>query len=368
MTDARTRDAVIVGGGPSGGTAATLLARAGCDVLLIEKEPGPHHKVCGEFVSPDAQICLDELGIDTAALGAAPIDRVRLTRGVRSVETGLPFLAMSVSRCRLDEAVLAGASAAGATIRRGERVVGAAQAGGTWQVETDRGSRYRGSALFLATGKHELRGLRRPSGVQNDLIGFKMHLWRRGPARRLVDLFLFDGGYGGLEPVEDGVDNLCLAVGRREFAVLGRKWESLLDLVRHSCPPLAVQLDGSCACWTKPLAIAGIPYGYVAAPGLSRTLFRIGDQFAVVPSFAGNGIGIALHTARIAARTFLAQGDAADYAAAARRAVVRPVRRATWLAVAGLDRRGQAAAIGILAAVPGLAALVARCVRLSDRT
>jgi flavin-dependent dehydrogenase len=45
----------IIGGGPAGSAAAILLARQGYDVVLLEKDRFPRHKLCGEFLSLEAQ-------------------------------------------------------------------------------------------------------------------------------------------------------------------------------------------------------------------------------------------------------------------------------------------------------------------------
>ena len=66
---------IIVGGGAAGAAAACLL---GPDALLIERETAAHDKICGEFLSWEAQEYLSRLGLDLTALGAVPIDRVRL--------------------------------------------------------------------------------------------------------------------------------------------------------------------------------------------------------------------------------------------------------------------------------------------------
>lgn len=73
MTSARKADVAIIGGGVAGAAAACHLAAAGKSVVLFEKEGVPRHKVCGEFISAEAQAHLDILGIDHADLGAAPI-------------------------------------------------------------------------------------------------------------------------------------------------------------------------------------------------------------------------------------------------------------------------------------------------------
>ena len=84
-------EALIVGGGPAGAALAALLARAGRRVILIEREAGPHDKVCGEFVSGEAAAYLHALGLDPAGLGAVAIDTVRLAARGASAEAALPF-------------------------------------------------------------------------------------------------------------------------------------------------------------------------------------------------------------------------------------------------------------------------------------
>ncbi|HSY95873.1 MAG TPA: FAD-dependent monooxygenase, partial [Steroidobacteraceae bacterium] len=97
---------VIVGGGPAGSATACGLAALDRDVVLIERTAGPHHKVCGEFLSVETQTQLQRLGVDPSALGAAPIERVAVYSSSRSVTSALPFRALSLSRYRLDDAML----------------------------------------------------------------------------------------------------------------------------------------------------------------------------------------------------------------------------------------------------------------------
>src|ERR1700723_4633301 len=103
MTRAET---VIVGGGPAGSATASGLAALGRDVVLIERTAEPHNKVCGEFLSVETQTQLQRLGVDPSALGAAPIEQVAVYSSSRSVTSALPFRAQSLSRFRLDAALL----------------------------------------------------------------------------------------------------------------------------------------------------------------------------------------------------------------------------------------------------------------------
>src|ERR1700693_4818415 len=58
-----SHDAIIVGGGPSGATAAVLLAQAGWRVAVVEKTRFPRRKVCGEFISGTTWPLLRQLGV-----------------------------------------------------------------------------------------------------------------------------------------------------------------------------------------------------------------------------------------------------------------------------------------------------------------
>ena len=72
---------MIVGGGLAGASAACILADAGRPTLLIERDPEPRHKVCGEFLSIEAQTYLADLSLDLDRLGASRISRIRLAHG-----------------------------------------------------------------------------------------------------------------------------------------------------------------------------------------------------------------------------------------------------------------------------------------------
>src|SRR3954470_16944716 len=172
-----TRDNLVIGGGLAGATTALRLAAAGRDVILLEKERAAHHKVCGEFLSPEAVEYLRQAGVDPVRLGAVAVTRLRFAAGEKLVETELPFRALSISRCVLDEALLERAADAGCEVRRGFTVQGLFQDAEGWIAQLSDGTTHRARNVFLATGKHDVHGWSRPPGRQNDLVGFKMH-WR----------------------------------------------------------------------------------------------------------------------------------------------------------------------------------------------
>jgi flavin-dependent dehydrogenase len=96
-------------------------------------------------------------------------------------------------------------------------------------------------------------------------------------------------------------------------------------------PHLTRRLAGSEPLLDRPLAIARVPYGFVHKPNLTDELYRLGDQACVIPSFSGDGMALALHSAALAATHFLRGDKPHVYHAALARDVSAPIRRAMWL-------------------------------------
>jgi len=362
-------DALVIGGGIAGSAVAALLARAGRDVVAIERKPGPHDKVCGEFISSEAALYLRDLGIDLDAIGAVRIAKVRICARNSVVESDLPFSAFSVSRRVLDETILKSAAARGAEVWRGHAVRSLHPLDGRWIAETDDGAKTAAQDAFLATGKHDLRGWKRPLGRQNDLIAFKLHfcLTAEQTARlnSSVELFLFPGGYAGLELVENGIANLCLVIRRAHFALLDNRWDRLLSALRDELLPLYERLAGAEARWERPLAIASIPYGHVQNRGDGP--WRLGDQAAVIPSFCGDGIAIALHSARLAAHYYVTGKTAPQFQSHLARDISDQVRRATLLSRMLVHAEGQAIGMALARLAPTLIGYVADRTRIQNR-
>jgi flavin-dependent dehydrogenase len=328
-------EVLILGGGIAGCAASIALARKGLSVTLIEREPTCRHKVCGEFLSGEALEDLNALGIDVASLGAVPIDYVRLAAARRAAEAPLPFPAASFTRKALDTALIAEAIAAGVRVERGRTVEALVRAtSGIWRATLDDGDTYEAPTVFLGTGKHDLRGHTRPRDPQR-WVAFKMY-FRLAPSQaaelaRASELMLYPGGYGGIQPVEGGIANLCWVVQQPYLARAGNRWENFLAKMQQDCPHLAMRLAGAEPLLTKPIAITHIPYGFLRRT-TENGLYCIGDQAAVIPSFTGDGISIALHTARCAATAYLASEPAPLFQAKLRASLLAQMRLAEFAA------------------------------------
>jgi flavin-dependent dehydrogenase len=367
IAQSKCAEALVVGGGPAGAALAALLARAGRRVILAEREAGPHDKVCGEFISGEAAAYLGRLGLDLEGLGAVRVRKLRLSARGPAAEAALPFPALSLSRRRLDEALLELAQQAGVEVCRGFKVKRLERLDGRWRAVVDGGPEIEVAAAFLATGKHDLKGLRRPPGLHGELVGFKMHLHLDpGQAANLegaVELHLFPGGYAGLEPIEDGLANLCLVA---DLHRMGRPaFPELLETIRRACPRLDRRLRGAEFLWPRPLAISAIPYGFVAEA--RDGLWTLGDQAAVIPSFAGDGLGIALHSAHAAAAAYLAGDSADDFQRRLAADLGVRVKGAALLSRLIVRPWGQRLAVGATRLRPQLLSAAAAWTRIPDR-
>ncbi|MFL6845452.1 MAG: NAD(P)/FAD-dependent oxidoreductase [Allosphingosinicella sp.] len=358
----RRAPSLIVGGGPAGSAAAIALARAGLGPELIERTEAPHDVVCGGFLGWDALAALRRLGLDPGALGARPIQHMRLVSARRTIEADLPRTAGGLSRRTLDEAMLNAASEAGASLSRG-RTVRAADLERRC-VRLDDEGEVAGEILILATGKHELRGGARPVDISTRPLGLRTALKPSpGLAKALegvIELHLYEGGYAGLLMQEDGTANLCLSASRARLKAAGGI-EPLVEQLAAELPALGSRLDdGEVVGWS---AVSGVPYGWRASATVDG-VYRVGDQAAVIASLAGDGIAIALESGLAAARAIAAGTPARDFQRQWASRARRPIGLAEVLRRSAEHDRARAAMMGLLGWFPSLAPLAARLTRI----
>jgi flavin-dependent dehydrogenase len=335
----RRTDPLILGAGPAGCAAAIVLARAGKQPLLVDRDEGAGDALCGGFLGWRTADRLRELGLDSADLGAQRVERLVLFGPGRPLEQPLPGPAWGLSRQSLDTRLRELAIAAGAefTVETIREVDGLTVLG--------RDREWHPQSLFLATGKHDVRGAARPRDSHDPTLGLRLRLRSSsGLAKRLagkIELHLFDRGYGGIVLQEGGSANVCLALRKSLLAEHGGEPHRLLAALASRHPHFALRLEAD---WrdVRVDTIGSVPYGW-STPETIPGLFRLGDQAAVIPSLAGEGIDIALASGVAAASAWLVTGAAAapgyqagfhqqaktamEWAATAWRLVERP-----WLA------------------------------------
>ncbi len=360
MTD---NPVIVIGGGLAGSAFAIELARHGIPVQILERSTSAHHKVCGEFLSQEAQELLTYLGVDVQTFGASAIHTLRLVSGNRSVTRRLPLQAAGLSRYRLDQAILDKASSAGVEIRRGVHVK-------TIETHDDRvvlradEAHIEASAIALASGKHNLRSHPR---VTADMVAMKIQF---APSRAstgldgLVQLTGYDGGYAGICHVEERTLSLCWLMTSALVQQIGPKWENHAEYLSGRSPFLANIIANADPAWSPPVAVAGLPFGFLRHDVISPRVYPLGDQLAVIPSYTGDGMAIALGTGIAAAQCYL-RGEGADQFQARQVALLKSQFRIAG-AVSFLFETAPRRAFGLALAslIPGMVSTIIKSTRL----
>jgi flavin-dependent dehydrogenase len=296
-------DVVIIGGGLAGSIAGFHLAKRGYSAIIIESRLEAHHKVCGEFLTSETIAYLEEMGVNLPGLGANMINEVALHSSSQRFHAFLKNPGLGLSRYLLDEACLLRAKEMGCFVRRGTHVERFRQDthASPYLVDTSTGV-VGGKRIFIATGKQDLNSLAARQGRESESLGFKMYYHLCSPAQdHEISLFFYPGGYCGLCTVEDGKANLCFLIKRSIYHRQGRSFEKILNYIRTKNPYLKERLMNAHPLWSKPMAIANLPYGYVHSENKDKFdegIYRLGDQFGMIPSLTGTGMAIALFTGR----------------------------------------------------------------------
>jgi flavin-dependent dehydrogenase len=260
--------------------------------------------------------------------------------------------------------LLNSAQAAGAEIVRGSTVSRIEIGDG--QVTARAGTRtFIGTVAALATGKHGLRQFPRPA---SNMVGFKLQIRVTPTALRLLDnivqLVMLDGGYIGACIVEDEVVTICWVVERRIIQRTETSWPAQASKISRQSELLGDLFTGAKPLWEKPAAIAGIPYGYLRRQAISPNVFALGDQLAVIPSYTGDGMAIALYSGIAAAQAVLSGQNAVTFQ---KRAINQLRAQFRWSSSINLlfeKHALQGPGIAIAARLPSLVTWIAQSTRL----
>ncbi len=310
-------DAAVVGAGPAGSTAAIALAQRGWNILLLEQDLLPRHKVCGEFLSPEAQNSLSVLGLRETVSELRPValHHAELTspRGQR-IRTGLPGAALGISRYALDAALAEAAQARGVTLWTGVTVMDVAQQEEGYLLELrtksnapspQRPESVRARAVILACGRHNKLTIQEPessarapnhSHSPQHHVGVKCH-FENLAIHQQVELYFFQGGYGGVNPVEGKRSNFCMLVTYEAFRSAGKSPQAMLNAARISQPALDDRLADACPVSSTVKTVAAVDTSRPAAPWQGAPC--IGDAAAMITPLCGDGMAMAMRGSEI---------------------------------------------------------------------
>ena len=360
----RSPDVLIAGAGPAGSGTALRLARAGLDVIVVDRDVFPREKICSEYNSPEGVRHLDQLGVLEAVerkggrrIRGTTVDAPRGSRltGIFARAGHPPFrdTGLSIPRRILDAELVDGARSAGATILEGVAVR---------SVIVERGA-VRGLVVREGNGADQEVRARLTIGADglHSIVARRIGARRTGSPRRFAfvahvagvaglgdtaEMHVSADGYVGLNPLGNGLANVALVVpARRAAAARGRvdefffreleRFTGVAGRVHQRAMVRSVLVTGPFAAWSR----------RVIAPGA----LLVGDAADFFDPFTGEGICAALRGAELVEQT-------------ARAALARPgpVSRAALRPYASARRRAffgkwlVERAIGYAMLAPGL--------------
>ncbi|MET0727348.1 MAG: geranylgeranyl reductase family protein [Acidimicrobiales bacterium] len=327
-------DVAVVGGGPAGAAAAISLARAGRDVVLLDKAAFPRDKVCGDGLTTGALRLLEDLGLDPTSVPSwqRVEDLVVTAPSHREVTFPLPrragTYAVVARRAELDTALLDLARVAGVRVHDGHAVRGAEERTDRVVLEVEGmgsiGARYAIGADGMWSSLRKHLGVATP-GYLGEWHAFRQYFTEVGPRAATEQFVWFEPdllpGYAWSFPLPGRWANVGFGIQRDGGKVarvqdMKQIWPELLERphIKAVLGPDA-RPDAPHKAWPIPARIDR------AVLSTTRTLF-VGDAAATTDIMTGEGIGQALLTGVLAASAIEGYGlDAASVTAAYDRSV-----------------------------------------------
>jgi len=291
---------IIIGGGLAGLTAALHLQKLHFEVTLIEKNSYPHHKVCGEYVSNEVLPYMNWLGISFQNLGPSQITELQMTTPNGSaITTTLPLGGFGLSRYTMDNFLYQ------ELLKRNVKVLHASVSdvvyeNGAFTVSTANGQLLSAKHVLGAYGKRanlDVKLERKFMDKKSPYVAVKAH-YQGSFKDNLVGLHHFNGGYCGISKVEDELINICYLADYKSFKQ-HKNIEAFQTAVLYKNSFIKEILEQSTLVFRTPLTIGQI--SFERKEPVVNHMLMIGDTAGLIHPLCGNGMAMAIHSAKIAA-------------------------------------------------------------------
>ena len=297
-------DILIIGGGLAGLTSAIHLSKSGLTVIVIEKNEFPKHKVCGEYISNEVIPYLNYLDIDISLLKPSNITDLEFSNPKgKIISAKLPLGGFGISRYVLDHYLFEKAKEFGCKIIQ-DTVTESRFSENQFTVTTSNNLIFKSKIVLGAFGKRSNMDQK----LNRNFI-FKKSAWLAVKGHysgifpnHLVGLHNFEGGYCGVSKVENEIVNICYLANYETF----KKYKSIEEFqteVVSKNPNLKSVFDRSTLLFDKHLTISQISFEKKFA--VENHILMIGDTAGLIHPLCGNGMAMAIHSAKIASELIL---------------------------------------------------------------
>lgn len=304
----------IIGGGPSGSTAAVYLANFGFDVCLIEKKIFPREILCGEFLSREVVKNLKELNLfnNFLNLNPNPMSSFAMFYDKKEISTQLDFQAYGLKRSAFDNLLLMNAKAKGVKVYQPYEVSEIIKENNNYKLSLKSSvnssqminSRY----VIAAYGKRnhlDAKLNRKFISYKSNLDGIKYHVnkkFLRNVNDDQIQIFTANGIYCGVNSVSNEEATFCFLEDRA--GISSTPAQSLERLANSNSSFKSLFSLG-----IENVFLSNRVYGsgdifFGRRNKVENGIFMIGDAAQVIAPLAGDGISMAMDSAKLLANLF----------------------------------------------------------------
>ena len=288
----------IIGGGLAGFSAAIDLLNRNYDVVVFEKNEYPKHKVCGEFISNEVLPYLKALGLDIESLRPTNITKTVLsTHSGKTIKTDLPLGGFGISRYTLDNYLFKKVIELGGKVVK-DSVISIDFSDNFFTISTQSNQVFKSKIVLGAFGKRsnlDIELKRNFIQQKSPWLAVKAH-YSGNFQNDLVGLHNFKGGYCGVSKVENDVINICYLVQFESF----KEFKNIADFQEHIMyknKNIKNIFEKSKMLFDNPLTISQI--SFEDKPKIENHVLMIGDSAGLIHPLCGNGMAMAIHSAKI---------------------------------------------------------------------
>lgn len=317
-------DVAVLGAGVAGSSLAAMLAARGWTTALMDRHRFPKHKVCGEFLSPESQHILSDMGLEETVESLEPHSITRISlflAGGGKIELPLPGTAVGVSRHRLDAALQRHAIAEGVVLLQGGTVTAVMPYEHGYILHVRQGRERTeitaravvaawgagGQGRILGRYDHRIedgswRKRRSGSAHERGAVGVKSHFaWSAGAASPsdAVELYFFSGGYLGINGIECGHYNVAALLDGQDIPRSHPTVEGMLMEAVSRNPALQRRMGDAQPVHGTEAAVAPVHISRYPAPWC--IIPHIGDAIGRIPPLCGDGMSMGLRSAQLCA-------------------------------------------------------------------